>query len=65
MCLRRARGLRKGIKTSMLVQIAYLLGLNKVAKNIGQREVTLRKKLWHILMIYDTIDAYAMGTPDL
>ena len=54
---------KNGLKTSMLVQMAYSLGLNKVGKNLGPREIILRKKLWHIIMIYDMIDAYTIGTP--
>ena len=54
---------RSGISTSMLVQMAYSLGFNKETKNIGRRELTLRIKLWHILVIYDMVDAYTIGTP--
>lgn len=54
---------KNGISTSMLVQMAYSLGLNKATKNIGQREITLSKKIWHILVIYDMVDAYTIGTP--
>lgn len=57
------QGEKNGIRTSMLVQMAYSLGLNKVAKNIGRREIILRQKIWHMLVIYDMVDAYTIGTP--
>lgn len=33
---------KSGLKTSILVQMAYSLSLNKVGKNLGPREIILR-----------------------
>lgn len=53
---------------SMLLQMAYLLGLNREPGNfrnvfIDERANNLGRKIWHYLIISDVIQAYMFGTP--
>lgn len=51
------------VYNGMLVQMAYSLGLNKNSHLTDQRMNSLRRKIWHLLVLFDIIESYSFGSP--
>ena len=51
------------VYNGILVQMAYSLGLNKDIQLPDQRMKNLRQKIWHLLVLFDIIEAYSFGSP--